>query len=65
MPDKKASAIARVRDGSIDYRYYAARGMIARNRELKVVAGKVLRPVRMKTHALPALFTIVLLVLVF
>ena len=65
MSGKKASAIVRYQDGSIDYRYYAARGMNARNRELKVFTGKALGPVRMKTHALPALFTVVLLVLVF
>lgn len=65
MSDKNASTIVRFEDDSIDYRYYAARGMIARNRELKSIIEKVLGPSRLKTHAFSTLVTVVLLVLVF
>jgi hypothetical protein len=64
MTDKKTSNIVQLQDGSIDYRYYAARGMMARNRELKNIAGKFPGASRSKTHALPTLLTIVLLVLI-
>jgi hypothetical protein len=65
MSAEKVSAIMRFEDGSIDYRYYAERGMMARNRELKAVTEKLLGASRLKTHAFPTLFTVVLLVLIF
>lgn len=65
MTDKEASAIVSYQDGSIDYRYYAARGMTARNRELKAVTQRILGASRLKTHTLPTLMTAVLLVLIF
>ena len=65
MSDKKASTIVRFQDGSIDYQYYATQGMIAKNKELKFIAEKVLGASQMKTHAFPVLFTVALLVLVF
>lgn len=65
MSDENSSHIVRLQDGSIDYRYYAAQGLIARSQEMKIITEKVLGVSQMKTHAFPALFTVVLLVLVF
>ena len=64
MPDEKTSPIVRLQDGSIDYQYYAARGLIAKNKELKIVADTVLGASQIKLRTLPALFTVVLLVLI-
>ncbi len=65
MSDENSSHIVRVQDGSIDYRYYAAQGLMARSQEMKIIMEKVLGVSQMKPHAFPALFTVVLLVLVF
>ena len=65
MSDEKTSPIVRLQDGSIDYRYYAAQGLMARNQEMKITMEKVLGVSQMKTQAFSALFTVVLLVLVF
>ena len=65
MSDEKTSPIVRLQDGSIDYQYYAAQGLIAKNRELKIVADKVMGASQMKMRTFPALFTFILLVLMF
>lgn len=65
MPDDKTLPMVRLQDGSIDYRYYAARASIARNRELKMLSGGLLAAPRTTGRALPVVFTLVLLVLVF
>ena len=65
MPDKKASNIARYQDGSIDYQYYADRGTMARNGELKAITEKILGAVQINTPAISSLLTVVMLVLLF
>lgn len=64
MPDKDPPPIVRLQDGSIDYQYYAARGLIAKNRELKIVADTVLGASQLKLRTLPPLLTVILLVLI-
>lgn len=64
MPDEKTSYIVRLRDGSIDYQYYAAKGSMARNMEMKIVVGKVLGASQMTAHVSPVLLTAILLVLI-
>ena len=64
MSEEKNSPIVRLQDGSIDYRYYAAQGLMARSQEMKIFTEKFLGVSQMKTHAFPTLFTVVLLVLV-
>ena len=64
MSDEKTTPIVRLQDGSIDYQYYAARGLIAKNKELKIVADTVLGASQIKPRTLPALFTVILLVLI-
>ena len=64
MPGKKTSHIKRLQDGSIDYQYYSAKGLIAKNREMKIVAGKVLGTSQITKHVLPVFSTVILLVLI-
>ena len=64
MPGIKTSNIVQLRDGSIDYKYYVARGMIARNEELKFVASKILNASRLPMHAFPTFVTVILLMLI-
>jgi len=64
MPDEKTSPIVRLQDGSIDYQFYAAQGLIAKNRELKIVAGKFLGASQMKRRTFPGFFTVILLALI-
>jgi hypothetical protein len=64
MPGEKTSQIARLQDGSIDYQYYSAKGSMAKNKELKIVAGKVLGGSQMMVRISPALLTALLLVLI-
>ena len=65
MPSEKTSHIVRLQDGSIDYQYYSAKGLIAKNREMKIVAYKVMDASQMKMRTFPTLFTFILLVLMF
>jgi hypothetical protein len=64
MPGKKTSHIVRLQDGSIDYQYYAAKGSMARNKEMKIVVGKVLGASQITAHISPVLLTAILLVLI-
>ncbi len=64
MPSEKTSHIVRLQDGSIDYQYYSAKGLIAKNREMKIVAYKILSASITTTGILPAFVTILLLALV-
>jgi hypothetical protein len=61
MPGKTAYPVVRLQDGSIDYRYYATRGLRARNGEMKTalrrLMGKTSLPLR-KLSRLPAIITI-------
>ncbi len=64
MPSEKTSRIVRLQDGSIDYQYYSAKGLIARNKEMKNVAIKVLGASEMTVRIFPAFLTVMLLVLI-
>lgn len=64
MPGEKSSHIVRLQDGSIDYQYYSAKGLIAKNKEMKIVAGKVLGASQMMMSIIPAFLTVILLVLI-
>lgn len=64
MPGEKTSHIVRLQDGSIDYQYYSAKGLIAKNKEMKIVAGKVLGASQMMVRIIPAFLTVILLVLI-
>ena len=64
MPGEKTSHIVRLQDGSIDYQYYSEKGLIAKNREMKIVADKVLGASQMTTRIFPAFLTVILLVLI-
>jgi len=64
MPGEKTSQIVRLQDGSIDYQYYSAKGLIAKNREFKIVTGKVLGASQMTMHIFPAFLTVILLALI-
>ena len=64
MTGEKTSHIVRLQDGSIDYQYYSAIGLIARNREMKIVANKVLGASQMTMRISPAFLTVILLVLI-
>jgi hypothetical protein len=65
MPGEKTAQIVRLQDGSIDYQYYSAKGLIARNREMKIVVGKILGASQMRMSIFPASLTVILLVLIF
>ena len=65
MPDAKTTEILRLQDGSIDYQYYSAKGMLAKNREVKIVLGKVLGASQVKINIFPAYLAVILLVLIF
>ncbi len=65
MPDEKTAQIVRLQDGSIDYQYYSAKGLLAKNREMKIVVSKVLGASQMRTSIFPASLTVILLVLIF
>ncbi len=64
MPGEKTSHIVRLQDGSIDYQYYSAKGLIAKNREMKIVADKVLGASQTTIRIFPAFLTVILLVLI-
>ena len=64
MPGEKSSHIVRLQDGSIDYQYYSAKGLIARNKEMKIIADKVLGSSQMMVRIIPAFLTVILLVLI-
>jgi hypothetical protein len=64
MPSEKIPHIVRLQDGSIDYQFYSAKGLIARNREMKIVADKVLGSSQMTMRIFPAFLTVILLVLI-
>ncbi len=64
MPGEKSSHIVRLQDGSIDYQYYSAKGLIAKNKEMKIVADKVLGASQMMMSKIPAFLTVILLVLI-
>lgn len=64
MPGEKNSHIVRLQDGSIDYQYYSAKGLMAKNREMKLVADKILGASQMTMHIFPAFLTVILLVLI-
>ena len=65
MPDAKTTQILRLQDGSIDYQYYAAKGSLAKNREMKIVVGKVLGASQVRMSMFPAYIAVILLVLIF
>lgn len=65
MSVEKTTQIVRLQDGSIDYQYYSAKGMLAKNREMKIVAGKVLSASHMRMSIFPAYLAVILLVLMF
>jgi hypothetical protein len=65
MPGEKTSQIVRLQDGSIDYQYYSAKGLIAKNKEMKIIAGKVLGASQMTMRIFPAFLTVMLLALIF
>ena len=65
MPDEKTAQIVRLQDGSIDYQYYSAKGLLAKNREMKIVVGKALGASQMRMSIFPASLTVILLVLIF
>ena len=64
MPGKKTAHIVRLQDGSIDYQYYSAKGLIAKNRELKYVTDKVLGVSPITMRIFPIFFTVILLALI-
>jgi hypothetical protein len=64
MPCEKTSHIVRLQDGSIDYQYYSAKGLIAKNRELKNVTDKVLGVSPTTMRIFPVFFTVILLALI-
>ena len=64
MPGEETSNIVRLQDGSIDYQYYSEKASIAKNREMKIVAGKILGTSQMTTRIFPAFLTVILLVLI-
>ncbi len=64
MPSEKNTHIVRLQDGSIDYQYYSAKGLIAKNKEMKIVADKVLGASHMTMRIFPAFLTVILLVLI-
>ncbi|RLA31945.1 MAG: hypothetical protein DRR15_12485 [Gammaproteobacteria bacterium] len=64
MPGEKTSQIVRLQDGSIDYQYYSAKGLIAKNREMKIVTDKVLGTSPMTMRIIPAFLTVILLALI-
>lgn len=63
MTAEKTSPILRLEDGSIDYRYYEACGLKARNEEIKTVIGKLRKTRCSRSHAFPAIATVILLVI--
>ena len=65
MTGKNASSMLRLADGSIDYQYYAAKGSMAKNTELKRVAGKLLGTSPTASRITPSILTVVLLALLF
>ncbi len=65
MPNEKTSHIVRLQDGSIDYQYYSAKGLIAKNREMRILADKILAASQTKIRIFPAFLAVILLVLVF
>jgi hypothetical protein len=65
MPGEKTAQIVRLQDGSIDYQYYSAKGLLAKNREMKIVLDKVLCASQMRMSIFPASLTVILLVLIF
>ena len=65
MPNEKTSHIVRLQDGSIDYQYYSAKGLIAKNREMRILVDKILGASQTKIRIFPAFLTVILLVLVF
>ena len=64
MTDKYCSPIVRLQDGSIDYQYYSAQGLIAKNKELKLVASKLSAGSTMVARLFPVVLTVVVLALI-
>lgn len=65
MSAKNDTHIARLQDGSIDYQYYAEKGLIEKNKELKLVVDKFFDTSRLKTRFYPAFLTVILVIMVF
>ena len=65
MTDEKSSNMVRLRNGSIDYQYYSARGVLAKNEELKLVADKLFGASRMTVRIFPVFLTVLLVALIF
>ena len=64
MTDKNSSSIIRLQDGSIDYQYYSAKGVIAKNKELKLVASRLSSLSGMAARSFPAFVTVIVLALI-
>jgi hypothetical protein len=65
MLSEKTPHIVRLKDGSIDYHHYAGLGQVARNKEMKIVASRILDAMRLPMHTFPTIVTVVLLILIF
>jgi hypothetical protein len=52
MPGESTYPVVQLQDGSIDYRYYAARGLLARNGEMKILLRKLMDKTRLSLQKL-------------
>ncbi len=65
MTDENVPSIVRLQDGSIDYRYYSAKAALEKNKAFKSEVSKFLNVSDSLAQSLPAMCTVVLLVLIF
>ncbi len=59
MPGKTRYPIVQLADGSIDYRYYATRGLMARNGEIKITLGNLVDKARLPLQKLSTLVAVI------
>jgi len=59
MPGETTYPVVQLQDGSIDYRYYATRGLVARNGEMKILLRRLMDKTRLPVQTLSTLAAVI------